>query len=301
MPVTVERTEWGGWSNCYWITNGEVELILTADIGPRLLRYAYVGGTNAFYECKEELGGAGEAEFRVRGGHRLWTAPEHYERTYAADNFPVEMSVQGAMVDALGPVEGNTGLRKQLIVRMAHVGTSVTVIHRLINTLPWAVEVAPWTITMMAEGGVGFTGFPPRGTHPQQLAPTNPLTMWAFTNFADPRWKFLARYLILRQVPGAATPQKTGLWNERTWGAYWNGGLLYVKRYNAERGRTYPDFGCSFEIWSNATTLELETLGPLGKLEPGGQCEHVERWSLHNVAEPEWTDAGLDAVVGAVL
>lgn len=301
MPVTVERTAWGGWSNCYRITNGEAELIITADVGPRLVRYGYVGGKNAFYECTEDLGGTGEPDFRVRGGHRLWTAPEHRERTYATDNFPVEVSVQGAMVDALGPVEGNTGLRKQLIVRMAHVGTSVTVIHRLINTLPWAVEVAPWTITMMAEGGVGFTGFPPRGAHPEQLAPTNPLTMWAFTNFTDPRWKFLERYLILRQVPGAATPQKTGLWNERTWGAYWNDGLLYVKRYNAEGGRTYPDFGCSFEIWSNATTLELETLGPLGKIEPGGQCEHVERWSLHKVAEPEWTDEGRDSVVGAVL
>ena len=38
---------------------------------------------------------------------------------------------------------------------------------------------------MMAQGGHGIHGFPPRGTHPEMLAPTNPLVMWAFTNLAD--------------------------------------------------------------------------------------------------------------------
>jgi hypothetical protein len=90
---------------------------------------------------------------------------------------------------------------------------------------------------MMAPGGVGCTGFPPRGTHPEVLQPTNPLVMWAFTgafdqskktrnikhqnvnndvlsqmsslnvcnllrpaDFSDSRWTFTQKYLILRQV-----------------------------------------------------------------------------------------------------
>jgi len=52
---------------------------------------------------------------------------------------------------------------------------------------------------MMSPHGIGFSGFPPRGTHPEILQPTNPLTMWAFTDLTDPRWKFTKKYIILQQ------------------------------------------------------------------------------------------------------
>lgn len=301
MAVSATQVSWGGWPDCWRLSNEEVEVIVPAAVGPRLMRYGFVGGPNAFYEHAADLGGSGEPEFRLRGGHRLWTAPEQFPRTYVADNAPVEVTVRGGMLEAAGPVEGNTGLRKRLLIRMAATGSAVTVMHRLENTLPWAVEVAPWTVTMMAPGGTGFAGFPPRGTHPEMLAPTNPLVMWAFTDFSDPRWKLLAKYLVLRQDPARSAPQKAGLWNQNSWGAYWNAGQLFVKRYAAEPGKPYPDLGCSFEMWSNGFTLELETLGPLTTLAPGDVIEHAERWTLHRTPEPEWTDAGLDSVTARVL
>ncbi len=148
---------------------------------------------------------------------------------------------------------------------------------------------------MMAPGGAGITKFPPRGTHPEILAPTNPLIMWAFTDLADPRWTFTKKYLVLRQDPGNASPQKLGHFNERTVGAYLLGSDLFVKRYDADAKKTYPDFGASYETFTNDGFLELETLGPLEECAPGATVEHVERWSLHrNVAIREWTDAELD-------
>ena len=44
MSVQIEKREWGGWPNCYRISNGEIELIVTADIGPRVMRCGFVGG-----------------------------------------------------------------------------------------------------------------------------------------------------------------------------------------------------------------------------------------------------------------
>ncbi|MBI3694041.1 MAG: hypothetical protein HY238_04265, partial [Acidobacteria bacterium] len=68
--------------------------------------------------------------------------------------------------------------------------------------------------------------------------------------------------------------------------------------YKADPARTYTDFGCSFETFTNADFLELETLGPLAKIEPGATVEHVERWTLHkNIKLANWTDAELDRVV----
>ena len=35
--VKIEKTAWKGWPNCYRIANGEVELIVTTDVGPRVI------------------------------------------------------------------------------------------------------------------------------------------------------------------------------------------------------------------------------------------------------------------------
>src|SRR5882724_8237798 len=79
--VTIEKTAYGGWPNCYRISNGEVELIATTDVGPRILRYGFVSGQNVFREFKEQLGKSGETEWQARGGHRLWMAPEAVTET----------------------------------------------------------------------------------------------------------------------------------------------------------------------------------------------------------------------------
>src|SRR3954464_4830767 len=84
--VKIEKTAWGGWPNCYRISNGEVEVIITSDIGPRGMRYAFVGGQNLFKVYEDQLGQSGEPVWRHRGGHRVWIAPEQMPRTYAPDN-----------------------------------------------------------------------------------------------------------------------------------------------------------------------------------------------------------------------
>jgi hypothetical protein len=301
--MNIEKVSWGGWPNCYRLSNDEVELIVTTDVGPRVMRYAFIGGPNVFLELADELGKSGEAEFRARGGHRLWCAPERYPLSWAPDNQPVEVRVQGAnTIELTAPVEPLSGLRKTLLIRLAAAGTAAMVHHRIENTLAWDIELAAWPLSMMKAGGVGVTGFPPRGTHPEMLAPTNPLVMWAFSDFSDPRWTITRKYLALRQDSAHPSPTKAGLFNERTWGAYFVDGQLFLKQSAADQAARYPDMGCSFEIFANGTTLELETLGPLKTLRPGASLEHGERWTLQrNVAMPELTDEGLDRVLAPLV
>ena len=91
-------------------------------------------------------------------------------------------------------------------------------IHRIHNRSLFPLEFAPWALTMMAPGGTAITGFPPRGKHPQVLAATNPLVMWAYTDLSDPRWRFTKKYMSLRQDPKAGEPQKLGHFNPKTVG-----------------------------------------------------------------------------------
>jgi hypothetical protein len=295
--VKIEKMTYGGWPSCYRVTNDEVELIVTSDVGPRIMRYGFVGGRNFFKEYSETLGQSGESEWILRGGHRLWTAPESQPRTYAPDNDPVDIEIRGAELEAVQPVEPTTGIQKTILIRMAAEGTRVEIVHLLRNTLAWSIEFAPWSLTMMAQGGVGITGFPPRGKHPDVLPPTHPLVMWAFTDLTDPRLKLTRKYFSLRQDPANEVPNKLGHFNPQTWGAYLMGTELFVKKSKGISGLPYPDMGCSFEIFTRNDMLELETLGPLQTVAPGQQVEHIEHWSLHSdIVLKEYSDTELDGV-----
>jgi hypothetical protein len=302
VPVSVEKVSWGGWPNCRRVSNGEVELIVTADIGPRIMRYGFIGGQNFFKVFEDQAGKSGETEWQFRGGHRVWLAPEDRIRTYQPDNEPVEIDWADGVLTATQPIEPATGLQKQLAIRLAQRGTGVEVIHRMKNTLPSALEVSAWVLSMMAPGGTAITGFPPRASHADELAPTNPLVMWAFTDLTDKRWTFLEKHLLLRHDPANAAHTKLGHFNKDTWGAYLLGSEMFLKWYLADTTKTYPDFGCSCELFASDAVLEIETLGPLTRLEPGAWVEHTERWSLHrDVSVNAWTDAGIDSTLSPLL
>jgi len=273
--VRVEKTGYKGWANCYRITNGDVELIVTGDVGPRIMRFGFVGGQNLFKEFAEQLGKSGEKEFQLRGGDRVWKAPEDPVATWAPDNVPVEIQVTATGVIAREPVEPLTQLQKEIEIRLAPAGTEVRVFHRITNHSLFPLEFAPWALTMMAPGGMAVSGFPPRGTHPKNLEATNPLVMWAYTNLA-----------------------KIGMFNKDTWAAYLLNGEAFIKRTKAEPGQHYTDFGCSFETFTNNEFLEMETLGPMTKVTPGATVELVEDWALFRKAElGQVSDEELDRVL----
>lgn len=298
--MLIEKISYGGWPNCYRLTDGTLELIVTSDIGPRVIRCGFVGGQNFFREFADQLGHSGEPDWQIRGGHRLWIGPEDIRYTYGLDNSPVEITLGEGRLTATQPVEPETGLQKEMELALVDGGVRVT--HRVTNRNRLAVEFAVWGPSVMAQGGVGITGFPPRGTHPEMLAPTNPLVMWAYTDFSDPRWIFMKKYLALRQDPQAAAPQKIGLYNPHTFGAYLLNGELFLKQYKADPTRVYPEFHCSFQTFTNRDFLELETFGPLGKVQPDETVSMVEHWTIHRGIDiPAWTDAAVDAVLLPLL
>jgi hypothetical protein len=301
--VKIEKQNFKGWPNSWLVSNGEVELVVTGDIGPRIMRYGFGGGQNFFKEFDDQMGTSGEDFWQPRGGHRVWIAPEDPVMSYAPDNLPCKVAVHSGVLEATGPVEPLTGLEKKLSVKMAAEGTSVEVVHHIRNAGAKPYALAPWALTMMAQGGWGIHGFPPRGTHPEVLAPTNPLVMWAFTHLDDPRWTFTQKYMVLRQDRMNQFPQKLGTYNPLTWGAYLLNFELFLKRYEAiAPASQYPDFGCTYETFTNADILELETLGPIVTLAPGDSVSHTEQWSAHRpVRIQTWTDSELDRVLGPIV
>jgi len=269
-----------GWQRCLHIHNDTIELFVTTEVGPRIIHFGFVGQENEFAIFPEMIGQTKGDEWRIYGGHRLWHAPEDPVRTYWPDNFPVQVEQHQNFVRFIQPIEGNTGIVKEMDIALHPTAAQVQVTHRLINHNLWAITLAPWAMSVMAAGGVAILPLPPRGKHPRDLLPSSSLTLWPYTNMADPRWIWGQHCIMLRQQPGNAIAQKIGAFVPDGWVAYARGGHLFIKRFDVNPQATYPDMGSTVELFTNADMLEVETLGPLTSIPPGDTVEHVEHWQL---------------------
>ena len=85
----IGKVEYLGLPNCVRLSNGTTEVVVTTDVGPRVIRYAFLGGENVLGECPKAKVTTQLGEWRPWGGHRLWTAPEGMPRSYVPDDSPI--------------------------------------------------------------------------------------------------------------------------------------------------------------------------------------------------------------------
>jgi len=263
------------------LKNRSVELAATTDVGPRVIRFGFIGGQNLFKEFQEDRGKTGGNKWRAYGGHRLWHAPEASPRTYAPDNVPVPYEWNGKTLILRQAVEKTTGIRKEMEIALDQKKNHVAILHRLINTNLWDIEAAPWCLTVMREGGCAIFPQEEYRPHPEYLLPARPLVLWHYTDMKDPRWTWGTKYIQLRQDPEAKTKQKLGMRNTLGWAAYHVNGEVFLKRFAFDPVAVYPDSGCNAEVYTDQNMLELESLGPYAKIQADGGCiEYMEHWYL---------------------
>ena len=307
--VTVEEVEYKGWKHNLKISNGDAELIVTLDVGPRIISYKLADGKNVFKEFEEQLGKAGEKDWQIRGGTRLWVGPEDVTRTYFPDNGPVKYSEppkdkprDGATILFTPAPEQEYGIQKELEVRLAAKGSAVHLIYHITNNAKSPTDLAAWLPSVMAPGGVEVIPQPPHHPHPgpvkpetkaSDYGPSQTMILWPYFDFTDKRWTLGSKYMTLRQ-DSKMGPTKIGLAHRLGWVGYLNGGILFVKRFGYKEGATYPDNGCNYETFSNEHFLEMESLGPVVSLKWGEKAELVEGWELVKDVEDFTDEAGID-------
>jgi hypothetical protein len=295
--VKVEKVTCLGQPNCYRLSNGTVEVVVTTDVGPRIIKYAFIGDENILGEVPDQSVKTELGVWKPWGGHRLWTAPEAMPRSYSPDNDPVVHAAEGRTIRLVQPVEPKTGIQKELAVTLDEQGMGVTVRHLLVNRNLWDVEVAPWALTIMNGGGEVILPQEPYRSHDDFLLPARPMVMWHYTDLSDPRWTIGRKYIRLRSEARLKEPQKIGLGNQRGWGAYLRNRTLFVKRFDWVKDATYPDFGSNTETYTAGSFIELETLAPLVRLAPGAAVEHTERWFLFKDVDAGKTEQTLEAAI----
>lgn len=291
----VEEVKWNGWDHAVRLSNGDVELVVTTAVGPRISRFAKVGGRNVFVELAGQQGGQGEDVFCLRGGHRFWIAPEYPEVTYEPDNEPAEYELIEGGVRTIQGVGPSSGCQKTMEIVMDEAG-KVTIDHHLKNCGREPLHVAPWALSVMAPGGMAVLPLPAKKSHGDNLLHNQEWSLWTYTDLSDPRWMLGAQYVFFRQDCERG-PNKLGVAHRERWVGYVLDDLFFVKSFEFDETASYPDGGVNFETYSNEQFLELESLGGLRELAPGAVTSHRECWMLHDGVGAVKTEADAESLL----
>lgn len=216
----IKQLKHAGWEHNLQIANDSVELIISLDVGPRILSYKTPRAENVLKNYPDQMGTSGETKWMIRGGHRFWIAPEDEVLSYVPDNLPVTYDIN----EPNGVRLVNSGvdpwkIKKEMVVSLAGESSQVTIVHRATNEGTEPIEIATWGLSVMAPGGLEIIPLPPLGRHPRDLLPNRLMVAWPYTDLADPRWRFGEQLITLRQTgeretrPSSVSPTRKNGWD----------------------------------------------------------------------------------------
>lgn len=279
----MEYINYKHYGRCAKLSKGGKTMLVTADLGPRIIYYGFDGGENIFYEDKDDLINkdgeyfdknlAGKGIWHIYGGHRLWKSPEYID-TYYPDNSPVEVIEKNGSVYFTSEIEVTTGIQKTIAVTMDGDGNA-TVEHKFVNCGQKATDrIALWALSVMDKGAVATV---PLSTEDTGLLPNRNLVLWSYTDLNDERLKITNDCVTLTQK-NIARPIKLGAFTNKEVRVDIKGMKFYIA-FDSPSGE-YADYSCNVETYTNDIMLEIETLSPLRSLKKGECAVLIEKWRL---------------------
>lgn len=256
---------------CSSIENGTLRLEYLTTTGPRIVGlYLHGMEGNLLAETPDVHWETPHGEYYLRGGHRLWTAPEDPSHTCPEDGLQVFKDKDTVILR--GSVDA-AGLEKEIAVRLD--GNRVHLLHRITWHGDSPLELAPWGVTQLRLGGMAILPLSDRGG----LLPNKNLVLWPYSRLTDDRLE-LHDDVVLIHGRGREHAFKIGNLNSHGWIACTLGSVLFVKRFTANETGRHPDLDCNVEVYVKDVCIELETLGKLVTLSRDESVMHDETWEV---------------------
>jgi len=291
--IKIAKTAFMGWKNAYRLTLGEAEMVVVAEVGPRILSLSAGGGHNLLYVDAATAGkGQGDADWHIYGGHRIWSSPEG-EAAYAPDNAPCEAKVAGGKLTLETPVNAQTKLRKRLTISAE--GERFVVESALINASPFVFGGTIWALTCVVPQGTIALPWGSGGTW--DVKRIQWWQGWA-GHSSDVRSKQYLPGPDLFQIRPTGEEGKIGTHTPEGWLALCRKDATFIKSFAPDMHAAYPDGGCSVEVYTCASFIEMETLGPVMVLAPGQVVAQREVWTVTSQAVDPEDGAALRALKG---
>ncbi|HWR11816.1 MAG TPA: hypothetical protein VN445_08340 [Rectinemataceae bacterium] len=300
--VKVEEAIHSEYGRCLRISNETATLYVSLDYGPRIIHYALGDGPNVmFFNRDPDYVKRGEdfddrfypgAFWNIYGGNRLWVAPHNFPLAFYPDNEPVAFEHIENGARFIPRPRRETGVRVTTEVRLDETSSRVMIRHNIENMGAAPKRMAAWSITSVDAGGLEII---PQTASKTGVLPNRHISLWPYSSMRDARVFWGARHIFLKQDALNESPLKIGINNENGWACYLNKGLCFLVSYRHDPAAEYPDFGVSYETFTDDRMVEMETMSPLKIVPPGESVEQVETWQLCPIDDPAEAIRAYDA------
>lgn len=278
MNYEIRKTQ--QWGNILWMENGAVEIGVALEFGIRIVHLSYKGMENLYYVQPNDLSDNFiKGDWRVRGGHRLWLAPESLE-SYCPDNSPVAYRIEENSAVITQKEDPWLHIGKELRISFLDDG-GVRLDHKITNLSDQTVTGASWGVNTLDGGGVAKINFS-CGTK-GGFNPKRTVSLWSDTNLHDARIRFDRDSLTATHMADVPEYFKIGLYVNPGQAVLQNKGQQLTITFDAAPMDCYIDGGCNFELYLCSRFMELETLGVRTEILPGESASHWEVWHLTNL------------------
>lgn len=283
MTLEIAKTGFRGWRDAYRLRLDEVEMIVLAEVGPRIISLSVDGGPNLLYVDPATVGnGQGDPEWHIYGGHRIWQSPEA-EDAYSLDNSPCSVEIENGSLTLRTGIDPDTKLQKRLTISAD--GPRFVVESALLNTSQLVNSGAVWSLTCVAPQGV--IAFPWGNTGDWALRRITWWNNWA-GHSSDVRSSQYQPGPDLFLIRPSGEEGKVGAHSPEGWVALCRNDATFIKSFKVNPNGTYPDGGCSVEVYTSADFIEMETLSPTGIILPGQEISQRETWTVSGLSvDPE--------------
>jgi hypothetical protein len=276
--VTITSTNYHGWTGSYVLRNPAAEVFVVPSVG-RVMQFRLAGETNGpFWENPTLLGKPMMSQPWNNpgsfGGDKTWPAPQsawNWPPPDVFDAVPLVAEVRGDTIRLSSPVSARFGIRTERTVSLDAKAARMKIVTQYEKISGESVEVGVWVITQTGVPEAAYLPIPVHSRFPKGLS-----TLWEI-----PSNQVTIRPGLVEFRRDAKDSHKIG--NDA--GSLAWIGSRWILRIDVGRSKdaTYPDDGCSAELYSNpdpAGYVELETLGPLRKLSIGQSLSATNIYTL---------------------
>lgn len=297
-----------GYEGCIELSNATTRVVLEPNLGGRVLNYQ-LNGAEILYQNAAQHGAIWDGKTKIwhPSGGRFDIGPEYggfsRDALWLGRWFAKLTGTHSAGLSS-ATLDGGLQLVREFTLAEDSSHLQCTQIFRNHGTEP--IRTFHWSRTFVGGNGIALAPLPENGRFPRGYALGGPANLIDFQPAEEPNVRVRENIL---EIVGAPSKAKFIFDVDPGWLAYLSrNNLLFLKKFPTFPNRPYGEITANnASIWYSSKEnfplfpfenfpVEIEPIGPLEVIEPGGERSFTEDWWIENFPFPKDLDVDLKTI-----
>lgn len=288
--VNITEINYKDYGKCLKVTNDIVEVIISIQYGPRIVKYGYVNDINHFAEGIEDKISTENGDYYIIGGHKFLYLTDNEKNIYIPDNKKVEYESIDGGIKLIQEIEEHTYFQKNIEITFEG-DSKLKILHKIVSFNPFDINISIASITTMNSNGIELI---PLEMKMQGMFPNKSLVFWPYSNLKDQRVYFGDKYIAMKVNENIYDNFRIGFNMNFTRALYYSQNQLFIKEVkeneSLKENKEYPNMGSRYESFISKNYIEMQTNSPKQVLKANEYIEHVEIWNLYKEVSLDFID-----------